>query len=180
LHPFEYANLSDCIETSKTEKRTTFLALDHVQDPQNFGALCRSAEALGCSAIIVPKDRSALVTSAVYHASVGAVDTIPVVQVVNLSQALRELKEAEYWIIGSQLGNVAKPPWKMPDFEKNVLVLGAEGDGISALTQKNCDWLLEIPLTGKVQSMNVSAAGACLLYEFFRRRHLTDQTVDKG
>jgi 23S rRNA (guanosine2251-2'-O)-methyltransferase len=144
------------------------LALDHLQDPQNFGALCRSAEAFGASAILLPKDRGVQVTPGVYHASVGAVETVPIVLVANLGEALRRLKETGYWVVGSAIGGGAKPPWETPDFAKTILVLGAELEGMSQLIEKTCDWKVEIPMAGDIQSLNVSAAGAVLLYELTR------------
>jgi 23S rRNA (guanosine2251-2'-O)-methyltransferase len=98
------------------------LALDHLQDPQNFGALCRTAEGLGVDGILLPKDRSVTVTAGVYHASVGAVETIPIIQVVNLNEALRQLKEAEFWIVGTALSEQSHDLDDTPDFDKKASV----------------------------------------------------------
>src|SRR5205823_2883466 len=136
--------------------------------PQNFGAICRTAEGLGVSGIILPKDRSVAVTPGVYSASVGAVETVPIAQVANLGEALRKLKDRGFWIIGAAVGANAKAPWEMPPFEKAVLVLGAELEGLSPVLEKNCDWLARIPLAGRIESLNVSVAGALLMYELLR------------
>jgi 23S rRNA (guanosine2251-2'-O)-methyltransferase len=169
LKPYEYADLAKWLTEQKARPRSLVLALDHLQDPQNFGALCRTAEGLGVQGILTPKDRAVSVSPGVYHASVGAVETIAVILVGNLGESLRKLKEEGFWIVGSALGRSAKPPEEMPLFEKVVLVLGAELEGLSPQIEKLCDWQLEIPLKGKVQSLNVSAAGAILMYELTRR-----------
>lgn len=162
------------LEKVKEAPRGWILALDHIQDPQNFGALVRTAEGLGALGVLVPKDRSCPISPAVFHASAGAVGTISVVSVPNLSEVLRRLKESEFWIVGSTLdpsdSKTTSAPWQIPDFEKSVLVLGAEGPGISSKMEALCDWRVRIPLQGKVQSLNVSAAGAALMYELSRPR----------
>lgn len=168
LKPYLYEELGNLIERVQSKTHSQLIALDHIQDPQNLGAICRSAEAFGMDALILPKDRSALVTPTVYHASAGAVATLPVTLVTNLGEALRRLKEAGYWILGSDLSPESQTPWQIPDFEKWVLVIGAEGEGISPLIRKLCDCLVKIPLPGKVQSLNASAATAALLCELTR------------
>lgn len=169
LKPFEYTPWSEWVASLTTEKKALVLALDHLQDPQNLGALCRTAEALGVRGVIIPKDRSVAVTPGAYHASVGAVETIPIIQVTNLNEALRKLKEETFWIVGAALGKDSKPLHETPSFDKVVLVLGTELEGLKPLTLSTCDWLTEIPLKGKVQSLNVSAAGAILMFELSRR-----------
>ena len=131
--------------------------------------LASSAEGLGALGILIPKDRSTSVTPGTYHASVGAVETLAIVQVNNLNEALRKLKDAGFWIVGTKLGEGAKPLKELPDFEKVVLVLGSELQGLSPAIAKTCDWLVEITLRGKIQSLNVSNAGAILMYELTRR-----------
>jgi 23S rRNA (guanosine2251-2'-O)-methyltransferase len=167
--PFPYAELKQLLPEWETQSRMLLLALDHVQDPQNLGAICRSAEALGVKGILLPKHRSALVTGTVFAASVGAVATLPICLVSNLNEGLRQLKDQGFWIVGSTLAEGATGFEAMPDFEKIVLVLGAEGEGMAEMTEKLCDWKLQIPLAGKVQSMNVSAAGAIFIFELIKR-----------
>jgi len=169
LQPFEYTEFNELIERTKEKKRAMVLALDHLQDPQNFGALCRTAEALNFSGILIPKDRGVTVGPGVYNASVGAVETIPICLVTNIGECLRQLKEAEFWIVGTALEEGGKSPWEMPDFEKVALVLGSELEGVSHGLKKICDWQTEIPLDGEVQSLNVSVAGALVMYELWRR-----------
>ncbi|MBY0369383.1 23S rRNA (guanosine(2251)-2'-O)-methyltransferase RlmB [bacterium] len=164
--PVELKSLLSSVES---KKRALLVALDHIQDPQNLGALCRSAEALGADALLLPKHRSATVTGTVFAASAGAAGTLPICTPSGLNEALRQCKEAGFWIVGSTLAEDSTPLEKMPDFEKVVLVLGAEGEGMSELTEKLCDWKVQIPLRGLVQSLNVSAAGAVLIYEILKR-----------
>lgn len=171
LAPFAYAEMKDFLGRLP-EGPALVLGLDHLQDPQNLGALCRSAEGLGAKAILVPKDRAVPVGAGVYAASVGAVETVPMVQVTNLGEGLRKLKDAGFWVVGASLGEGSTAPWEVPDFDRVALVLGAELEGISAGIEKLCDWRVRIPLAGRVQSLNVSAAGAILLYEWARRRNL--------
>ncbi len=178
LSPFEYGTLPALMKRLSQQKRVVLLALDHLQDPQNFGALARSAEALGASAILIPKDRGVTVTSGVYNASVGAIDTLPIVMVTNLGEALRKLKDERFWIVGTAIGKNSTPPWETPDFERVVIVLGTELEGISPGIEKLCDWQVEIPLRGSVQSLNVSVAGALLMYHFCGIR--PDKRTDKG
>lgn len=172
VKPFQFADWNEWVEKLNAMPRALVLALDHLQDPQNLGALCRSAEAFGVQGVLIPKDRSAGVTAGTYHASVGAVETIPMLQVTNLNESLRKLKKEGFWIIGAALGENSKPLQETPDFEKCVLVLGTELEGLKPTTLALCDWLAEIPLQGKVQSLNVSNAGAIFLYEFSRRLSL--------
>ncbi len=167
---FPYTDFGALVEKLKSAQKAGLVALDHIQDPQNFGAICRSAEAFGVAGAVFPKDRSVAVTSAVVNASVGAVATLPLCKVTNLGEALRKLKDAGFWIIGSDLGAESVAPWKVPDFDKWVLVIGAEGDGMSPLIKSLCDCVVQIPLAGKVQSLNASAATSALLYELTRPR----------
>jgi 23S rRNA (guanosine2251-2'-O)-methyltransferase len=169
LAPFVYEDFKTFLNRVTPLPHSVVVALDHLQDPHNLGAICRTADALGVSGILLPKDRSVAVGPGVYHASVGAVDTIPLVLVANLNDALTKMKDAGFWIVGSGIGKTAKPLSETPDFKKVTLVLGRELEGISANIAKNCDWITEIPLVGKVQSLNVSVAGGILIYEWARR-----------
>lgn len=171
LHPFEYVELPAFLEQVADQAKVFVLALDHLQDPQNLGAICRSAEGLGLDGVLLPKDRSVGVSTGAYHASVGAVETLPIVSVGNLGEALRKLKKEGFWIVGSTLSPESKEPETVPNFEKMVLVLGAELEGMAPALEKVCDWQVKIPLTGQVQSLNVSAAGAILMYALLRRQH---------
>lgn len=173
LRPYHYAEWDALLADLSKKKRCLVLALDHLQDPQNFGALCRSAEGLGVAAVLTPKDRAVAVSPGVYHASVGAVETLPIALVGNLAEMLKRLKDNGFWILGTTCGSGSTPPEQIPDFDKAVLVLGAEGEGLSQAVEKVCDWKTEIPLAGKIQSLNVNAAGAILLHFLSKRLHKT-------
>jgi 23S rRNA (guanosine2251-2'-O)-methyltransferase len=145
------------------------LVLDGVTDPHNLGACLRSADAFGAQAVIVPKDRSAGISDVVARASAGALDALPLIAVTNLARALRELKEREVWIHGADGGGSVV----LADADLTgplAWVLGAEGDGLRRLTRELCDFLVAIPLTGTVGSLNVSVAAAVCLYETRRQR----------
>ena len=166
---YSFADGSLWRESLKNQTHAVVLALDHLQDPQNLGALCRTAEGLGVAGVLIPKDRSVGITAGAYHASVGAIETIPILQVTNLNEALRKLKENDFWVVGAALENSAKPLQDMPTFNKIVLVLGTELEGLKPSTVTTCDWLVHIPLKGKVDSLNVSAAGAILMHALLSR-----------
>jgi 23S rRNA (guanosine2251-2'-O)-methyltransferase len=146
------------------------LILDGIQDPQNLGALIRSACAAGAHGVITLRDRSSPVTGAVYKASAGAVEHIPVVSVVNIAHAIDFLKARGAWVAGTS----ADGRQSIFDLDGTVdlaLVIGSEGRGIRPLVAKKCDFLVQIPLKGGISSLNASAAGAIALYEIVRQRH---------
>lgn len=167
VKPVTPVSASELLTKLETKPRATVLLLDHLQDPQNFGAICRTAEALGVDGIFVPRERTAPIGSGVFSASAGAVATVPLAD-GNLGECARRLKDAGFWIVTAAMGGGAEAPWKMPDFEKVALVLGAEWKGVSPLLDKLADWRAEIPIAGKIESLNVSVAAAMLLYERFR------------
>lgn len=145
------------------------LVLDGVQDPQNLGALVRSAHVLGAHGVIVPKDRAAQVTAAVVKASAGATEHTPVAQCVNVTRTLEQLKAAGIWTVGA-VAEGGDDPWRIDMTVPTALVLGAEGKGLRPLVARSCDLRVRIPMAGEVASLNVSAAGAILLYEAVRQR----------
>jgi 23S rRNA (guanosine2251-2'-O)-methyltransferase len=171
--PFMYSELEDVLSNYKESKDTLFvLVLDGIQDPQNLGALIRSAACAGVQAVIIPKDRACGVTPVVEKASAGAVETIPIIQVTNVIQALERLKQAGCWVFGLDGG--ATQNIYQSDFSGNLaLVIGSEGEGIRALVRKHCDLLLAIPQYGGVSSLNASVAGGIVLFEAARQRSRT-------
>jgi 23S rRNA (guanosine2251-2'-O)-methyltransferase len=166
--PPQPAAAAKLVESLAAKPRATVLILDHLQDPQNFGAICRTAEGLGVDGVFVPRERTVPITAGVFAASAGAVATLSLAE-GNLGDCARRLKDAGFWIITASVGQGAEAPWRMPDFEKVALVLGAEWKGVSPLLEKLADWRVEIPITGKIESLNVGVAAAVLLYERFRR-----------
>jgi 23S rRNA (guanosine2251-2'-O)-methyltransferase len=139
------------------------LALDQIQDPQNLGALCRTAECAGARAVVIPERRSAEVTAAVCKASAGAVEYLPVARVRNLADFLRDAKQAGMWCYGADAG--AELVYDTVDYASAaVLAVGSEGRGLRPRVAAECDALVAIPLRGRIESLNVSAAAAVLLY----------------
>ena len=146
-----------------------FLALDGVEDPHNFGALLRSADGAGVDGVLVPERRSAPLSGVAAKTSAGASEHVRLAQVVNMTRALEQMKKQNIWIVG--LDERGTPDYTEFDFRQNVcLVLGAEGAGLHALVTKTCDHLLRIPMAGSVSSLNVSVAGAVVMYEALRQR----------
>jgi 23S rRNA (guanosine2251-2'-O)-methyltransferase len=149
--------------------RRLLLALDGVEDPQNLGALLRVADGAGVDGVVLTERRSAPLSPVAVKASAGATEHLRIARVVNLVRALEELKRQNLWIIG--LDERGESDYDQFDFTGDcVLVLGREGAGLHDLVRKTCDHLLRIPMAGGVSSLNVSAAGAVVLYEAFRQR----------
>jgi 23S rRNA (guanosine2251-2'-O)-methyltransferase len=145
------------------------LALDGIQDPQNLGALIRSAEAVGVDAVVAPRHRAAAVTPAAAKASAGASEHLPFVVVPNLVQALGRIAEAGMWRVG--LAADAEERYDLVDYrEPTAIVIGGEGEGLRPLVRRSCDRLVRLPMAGRVASLNAAAAGAAILYEAFRQR----------
>jgi 23S rRNA (guanosine2251-2'-O)-methyltransferase len=145
------------------------LALDGVQDPHNLGACLRTADACGALALLVPRDRAAPLNATARKVAAGAAETTPVAVVTNLARMLVLLKEAGLWIVGADLDG-PRVAAELDLTGPRVLVLGAEGAGLRALTRRHCDWLARLPAHGAVESLNVSVAAGMLLYEALRQR----------
>lgn len=170
--PFVYTDLDDFLAAQSTAAAPLFLLmLDGIQDPQNLGALIRSAACAGAQAVIIPKDRACGVTPVVEKASAGAVETMPVIQVTNLVQSLERLKQAGCWAYGLA-GEADKDIYQTDLRGSLVLVIGSEGEGMRPLVRKQCDGLLAIPHYGGVSSLNASVAGGIVLFEAARQRSM--------
>ena len=142
--------------------------LDHIEDPHNFGAIIRSCEAFGVDAIIIPNDRSVDITSTVVKVSVGTIEKIKIIKVVNLNNTIKKLKEYGYWIVGTDMEGT---PYTNIDYKTKIaIVIGNEGKGISRLVSENCDYLAKIPMKGTVNSLNASVACGIFLSEINRSR----------
>jgi 23S rRNA (guanosine2251-2'-O)-methyltransferase len=167
--PFRYADWHDLL----TRKPTCILLADQIADPRNLGAIVRSAEAAGLGGVVVPKDRSAGVTAVTARASAGATSFVPIARVTNVARALEESKQAGYWIVGldaaaeQDLFHFAFP---LPC----MIVVGSEGRGMRSLTRSACDYLVSIPMLGRVGSLNVSVAAAIASFEWVRQRQQID------
>jgi 23S rRNA (guanosine2251-2'-O)-methyltransferase len=167
---YSYWELADLITHAKAQsKRPVLLAADSITDPHNLGAIIRSAEAIGAQGLIIPQRRAAGVTSTVAKVSAGAVENFPIARVINLRQALETLKGENFWIYG--LAAEASHSIHTVEFNSaTVLVVGAEGDGLSLMVQQSCDSLVSIPLAGKTPSLNASVATGMALYEIYRQQ----------
>ncbi|ELS02109.1 rRNA methylase, putative, group 3 [Xenococcus sp. PCC 7305] len=168
--PYHYWELKDLISQAKQNSQSPLIAIaDGIEDPQNLGAIIRTAEAMGVQGLVIPQRRAAGITSTVMKVSAGALEHLPIARVVNLSQAIEKLKEAEFWIYGAT-GESGKFLHTI-DFSGAVgLVIGAEGKGLSTLTRRCCDELVAIPLVGKTPSLNASVAAAIAIYEVCRQK----------
>ena len=167
LADFRYAELDELLAGFRGP--ALLLVLDGVTDPQNLGALVRSAYALGAHGVVLPKDRAAGVTPAAFKAAAGALEHCPVARVTNLSRALERIKEQGIWTVAL----AAEADRELSAFDLTLptaLVLGSEGAGVRPLVRKTCDHLARIPMAGQVGSLNVAAAGAVALYEIARQR----------
>jgi 23S rRNA (guanosine2251-2'-O)-methyltransferase len=166
--------------TPKTspQQHRFFLALDGIEDPHNLGALLRTADGAGVDGVILPERRSAPVSATVAKTSAGASEYVRIARVTNLVRALEQMKKSNIWVIG--LDERGSPDYADFDFRTDcVLVLGREGAGLHELVKKTCDHLLRIPMAGRVSSLNVSVAGAVVMYEAMRQRRQPTDTVAK-
>lgn len=166
----EYVDWEEIIAGAVKKGEDPFIILlDGLEDPRNLGAILRSADAAGAHGVIIPKHRSVSLTATVARSSAGAVEYIPVARVTNLPQVMNKLKEKGCWIVGTD------PQAEQKYFEADLkgplaVVLGSEGKGMGKLVKEKCDFLVNIPMLGQVNSLNVSVAGALLFYEIIRQR----------
>jgi 23S rRNA (guanosine2251-2'-O)-methyltransferase len=145
----------------------TIILLDQITDPHNLGSIIRSAEALGCGAVILPKNNSAEVNETVIKTSAGATAHIEIITIVNVAQFLDELKDLGFWIVGtSDHGTI--PVTNLKDVHPACIIIGSEGKGMRRLTEEKCDYIVSIPLKGKVSSLNASVAAAIVMYEVLK------------
>lgn len=165
---YEYLTLPQLLETTKSET-PFFLILDSLEDPHNFGSILRTADATGVDGVIIPKHRAVGITSVVVKASTGAVEHIPIARVTNLSQAIADLKNAGFWIFGTDMEGTDYRQWNTKG--SVALIIGNEGRGMSKGLHKEVDELLTIPMVGHVQSLNAGVAAGLLMYEVYRGRN---------
>jgi 23S rRNA (guanosine2251-2'-O)-methyltransferase len=166
---FQYADADALLAQPGPHPELLIVALDQVQDPQNLGAICRTAECAGATAVVIPERRSAEVTGAVCKSSAGAVEHLPIARVRNLADFLAAAKKAGLWCYGADAD--ASTPYDRVEYDGGVvIVLGSEGRGLRPRVAASCDMLVAIPLRGRVESLSVSAAAAVLLYRARQRR----------
>lgn len=162
---FSYTDYHKFIQDSES----FVVILDHLEDPHNLGAIIRTSEAAGVNGIIIPKDRGVTVNSTVIKTSTGAIDNIPISLVTNLNQTISDLKKEGFWIVGTDMTN--STDYRKLDYSGKVaLIIGNEGTGISRMVRESCDFMAEIPMYGKVNSLNASVAAGILIYEVVRQK----------
>jgi 23S rRNA (guanosine2251-2'-O)-methyltransferase len=179
----KYANADELLENliAKIGSGDEPLAvvLDGVEDPRNLGAIARTAECAGAHGIFLPERRAVGLTETVAKTAAGALEYLPVAKVVNLNRLLEDLKERGIWIVGTSAQakmSYSDWDWTIP----SAIVLGGEGKGLHRLVEENCDALVKIPLSGKIESLNVSVAAGVILYEARRQRDLKNKSKNEG
>lgn len=169
----EYVELDVLLkELEGKEAPPLLVLLDELEDPHNFGAILRTCEAVGVDGVLIPKRRSVSLTATVARTSAGAIEYVPVVRVGNIAQIIEKLKKLGYWVVGADMAGT------QVYYQSNLtgpllVVMGSEGKGLRHLVKEQCDFLVRIPMKGKVNSLNVSVAGSLLLYEILRQREQT-------
>ena len=164
VEDFRYTDYNDFID----DPEALVVILDHLEDPHNLGAIVRTSEAAGVSGIIIPKDRSVEVNATVIKTSVGTVDDIPISMVTNLSSTIKDLKDKGFWVVGTDMNGT---DYRDLDYHgKIALVVGNEGSGMSRIIKESCDFIAEIPMYGKVNSLNASVAAGIMIYEVIKQK----------
>ena len=165
----DYKYLSEQDMVNNLPANPFIVILDHLEDPHNFGAIIRTCEAAGVNFLVIPKDRSVSVTSAVMKTSAGALANVRIVEVTNLNNTIGKLKKLGMWVVGTDL--VDSVDYDSIDYKTpTALIIGSEGFGMSHLVRKNCDFIAKIPMYGKVNSLNASVAAGIMIYEVVRQR----------
>lgn len=168
--PVPYAELEDILKAAEAKGEAPFLVLlDELEDPHNLGALLRTADATGVHGILIPKRRSVSLNATVAKTSAGAVEYVPVARIGNIAQTLKKLKEKGFWVAGADMDG-EKAYYEADLTGPLVLVVGGEGKGMSRLTKEACDFIVRMPMVGRINSLNASVAGSILMYESMRQR----------
>lgn len=170
--PFDYCEVEDILNLASEKNEKPFiLILDGIEDPHNLGSIIRTAETAGVHGIIIPKRRAATVNSTVYKVSAGAVEHMNIARVNNLNDTIKYLKEHDIWICGTDMD--AKNYYYNEKFDGPIaIVIGSEGFGMSRLVKENCDFLVKIPMKGKITSLNASVSAGIIMYEALKQRLL--------
>ena len=163
IEEYKYLELDSIL---KDESANFVVMLDSIEDPHNFGAIIRTCECAGVDYIIIPKKRSVSVNSTVYKTSSGALNNVKIVEVANLSNTIRKLKDVGFWVYGAEANG--KDYRKIKYDQKTCLVIGSEGHGLKQIVSKNCDDVISLPMKGKINSLNASVAGGILIYEIMK------------
>ncbi len=169
--PFNYCEIEDILEVAKNKKEKPFIIiLDGIEDPHNLGSIIRTAETAGVHGIIIPKRRAVAVNSTVSKVSAGAVEHIKIARVNNINETINYLKENDIWIYGTDMST--DKYYYDEDFTGSIaIVIGSEGFGMSRLVKENCDFLVKIPMKGKITSLNASVSAGIVVYEAVKQRN---------
>lgn len=166
VEDYKYADIDDIINTPNA----LIVILDHLEDPHNFGAIIRTCEAAGVDGIIIPKDRSVEVNATVIKVSTGTTENMKIAKVTNLVQTIKELKEKNFWIVGTDMQGT---DYDKIDYKGNIaIVIGNEGSGMSRLVKENCDFIATIPMIGTTDSLNASVSTGIIVYEAIKSRRI--------
>ena len=169
VHTYDYYDFNLLLDDLKDKKDALIVMLDGIEDPHNFGAILRSCEAMGVDGVIVSKHGTCPLNSTVAKTSTGAIELVKVVEVNNLTNCIKKLKDDGFWIVGAEANNSVD--YRDIDYnDRMVIVVGSEGKGISRLVIDSCDYKVRLPMVGKVNSLNVSVACAVLLYQVYNNR----------
>jgi len=167
VEDYKYTNLQDAINIDNDRK--LFVMLDSLEDPHNLGAILRSADAFNVDGIIIPKNRSVKLNSTVAKVSTGAIEHVDVIEVTNLTQTIKTLKKNGFWVVGTDAET--RQTIHDIDIDTNLcVVIGNEGKGISRLVKENCDYIVKIPMSGHLNSLNASVSAALVIYEIYHRK----------
>ena len=173
--PFDYCEVDDILNLAKEKNEKPFiLILDGIEDPHNLGSIIRTAETAGVHGVIIPKRRAATVNSTVYKVSAGAVEHMNIARVNNINETIKYLKDNDVWICGTDMD--APNYYYNEKFDGAIaIVIGSEGFGMNRLVKENCDFLVKIPMKGKITSLNASVSAGIVMYEVVKQRNLFDQ-----
>lgn len=165
IEDYKYSNLEELL----IKDNPFIVILDHIVDPHNLGAIIRTCEAAGVDGIIIPKDRSALITGTVMKTSAGTIDNVKICMVTNLTNTIKKLKKLGFWFIGTDMKGT---DYKQIDYSgKTCLIIGSEGFGMARIVKNECDFIATIPMIGKVNSLNASVAAGIIIFEaVFKRK----------
>lgn len=177
--PFAYVTLEEIIGR-RSDRPRLIVVLDHLTDPHNVGAIVRTTEAAGANGLVLPERRSAGINATVRKAAAGAAAHVPIARVANIAAAIRTCKKAGIWVVGADAGPEATPVERADLKGDLALVVGAEGAGLSQLIKRECDYLVALPMLGKVGSLNASVAAGVLIYEALRQRMLPSSLTVEG
>lgn len=165
IEDFVYSNLDSMLY----EENSVIVILDHLEDPHNLGAIIRTCEAAKINGIVLPKDRSVSINSTVMKTSSGALENVKITLVTNLNQTIKKLKENGFWIVGTDIINAVD--YRKIDYSGKIcLIIGSEGKGMSDILLKSCDFVAQIPMYGKINSLNASVAAGIMIYEVIRSK----------